>query len=57
VITHEFDIIDPPQRYVSSIEIETAQPHVAVPAFSPPTIRLVETGLVEHPHATCGLHE
>jgi hypothetical protein len=54
---HELDIIDPPQRYLSLIEIDTAQFHVAALALSPPTIRVIDTGLAEHPHDTVVLHE
>ncbi|CAF3711797.1 unnamed protein product, partial [Rotaria sp. Silwood1] len=36
---------------------DTAQPQVLVPADSPPTIRVTDAALDEHPHATVELHE
>ncbi|CAF5160716.1 unnamed protein product, partial [Rotaria sp. Silwood1] len=56
VITHELDMIDPPQRKLLAIEIETAQPHVAELASSPPTMRLIVAEFIEQPHDALALH-
>jgi hypothetical protein len=50
-------MIDPPHKKVLLIEIDTAHPQVLVPADSPPTIRVSDAELDEHPHAALELHE
>ncbi len=50
-------MIDPPHRKLLLIESDTAQPQVAVPADSPPTIRVTNAGLLEHPQTALELHE
>ncbi len=45
-------MIDSLRRKVSEIEIDTAQPHVAVLAASPPTRRVANTGFIERPHTS-----
>jgi hypothetical protein len=57
VIIHELDKIDPPHNKPPPIEIDTAQPQVLVPADSPPTMRVTDAKLDEHPHVAFELHE
>ncbi len=49
-------MIDSLRRKVSEIEIDTAQPHVAVLAASPPTRRVANTGFIERPHTSVKWH-
>ena len=57
VITHESDMIDPPQINRLATESETAQPHVDELAASPPIIRLTTARFIEHPHEALASHE
>ena len=50
-------MIDPPQKFSLLIDIDTIQDHVAKPALSPPTIRVIDAGFAEHPHEALGSHE